>query len=59
VATIDQGITLLTGIAAGERNEEGDYPEGTVNHLVEWRLKQMAKRQLELSALSSPEGRHV
>ncbi|MGL5512607.1 MAG: ATP-dependent protease, partial [Sporomusa sp.] len=39
VATIDQGIEILTGIAAGEANEAGKYPDGTVNALVSQKLK--------------------
>jgi lon-related putative ATP-dependent protease len=59
VETIDQGIELLTGIAAGERNEDGDYPHGTVNHLVQRRLRDMAKRQIELSQAALLKESHV
>ena len=38
VATIDEGIELLTGVPAGERNTKGVYPEGTINRRVEDRL---------------------
>jgi predicted ATP-dependent protease len=41
VETIDQGIELLTGVAAGERQDDGSYPEGTVNYLVDQRLREM------------------
>jgi hypothetical protein len=43
VRTIDQGIQLLTGRAAGERDADRLYPEGTVNRLVEDRLAGFAK----------------
>ena len=59
VETIDQGIELLTGLEAGERNEEGDYPYGTVNHLVQRRLHEMTKKQLELSQAALLKGSHV
>jgi predicted ATP-dependent protease len=49
VKTIDQGIELLTGVNAGERDEDGSYPFGTVNYLVQMRLKKMATKQFELS----------
>jgi lon-related putative ATP-dependent protease len=49
VETIDQGIELLTGIEAGERDEAGDYPYGTVNHRIQRRLREMAKKQIELA----------
>jgi len=42
VATIDEGMEILTGIKAGERREDGTYPKGTVNELVDSRLKEMA-----------------
>ncbi|MCB0000861.1 MAG: hypothetical protein KDE56_34090, partial [Anaerolineales bacterium] len=42
VSTIDEGIELLTGIPAGTANNEGDYPEGTVHHLVQKQLLKMA-----------------
>ncbi len=44
VETIDQGIEILTGVEAGDRDEEGNYPEGTVNYLVEARLTEMAEK---------------
>jgi predicted ATP-dependent protease len=59
VETIDQGIELLTGIEAGERNEEGDYPYGTVNHLVQHRLNEMTRKQVELSHAAFLRGSHV
>jgi len=42
VRTIDQGMEILTGMAPGVRNSQGAYPAGTVNYLVEKRLKEMA-----------------
>ncbi len=48
VETIDQGIELLTGVEAGEPNPEGHYPDGTVNHSVQHRLYEMAKKQIEM-----------
>jgi lon-related putative ATP-dependent protease len=44
VRTIDEGIELLTGISAGQRDSEGLYPEGTVHRLVEDWLKEYAER---------------
>ena len=43
VKTIDEGIELLTGVPAGDRGEDGTYPEGTVHRLVEDRLRQFAE----------------
>lgn len=38
IKTVDEGIEILTGIPAGEKNERGEYPEGTVNFLVQKKL---------------------
>jgi lon-related putative ATP-dependent protease len=43
VKTIDQGIEILTGVKAGERKEDGIFPEGSVNFLVDQRLKTYAE----------------
>jgi lon-related putative ATP-dependent protease len=43
VKTVDQGIEILTGIKAGERKEDGKFPEGSVNHLVDKQLKEYAE----------------
>ncbi len=42
--TIDEGIEILTGIPAGERQSNGAYPEGTVNYAVSHQLGKMAER---------------
>ncbi len=38
VATIDEGLELLTGLPAGSRGPDGAFPEGTVHCRVEERL---------------------
>jgi Predicted ATP-dependent protease len=43
IATIDDGIALLTGREAGARGADGRYPEDTVNGLVEARLAGFAE----------------
>ncbi len=43
VTTINEGIELLTGIAAGEMDEDGDYPERTIHAMVQDRLSQLAQ----------------
>ena len=43
VRTIDEGIEVLTGVPAGVRREDGTYEEGTVNYLVDRRLRDMAE----------------
>ena len=44
VATIDEGIEILTGVKAGERGAEGRFPAGTINRLVEDKLRTFAER---------------
>ncbi len=43
VKTIDRGIELLTGWAAGTQKSDGSYNENTVNFLVDQRLQTLAK----------------
>ena len=43
VHSIDEGIEILTGVPAGERRPNGTFPEGTVNYLVDKRLREMAE----------------
>jgi lon-related putative ATP-dependent protease len=50
VETVDQGIEILTGIPAGEPDAESDYPEGTINGLVQAELIRLAEQRLEFSA---------
>jgi len=42
--TIDEGIGILTDVPAGEKRKNGTYPKGTVNYLVDKRLREMAGR---------------
>ena len=43
VETVDEGISILTGVPAGELQEDGTYPEGTVNALVVQGLRRLAE----------------
>lgn len=42
VETIDQGITLLTGVEAGEADDSGVYPPDSINGKVAARLAELA-----------------
>ncbi|MBR9975591.1 MAG: AAA family ATPase [Bacteroidetes bacterium] len=44
VETVMQGIELLTGVAAGERGKNGQYPADTVFGIVERRLERLYER---------------
>ncbi len=43
IASIDQGIALLTGRPAGTRGADGRYPDGSVYRAVEDRLQRFAE----------------
>ena len=44
VDNIDQGIEILTGVTAGQRGEDGQFPPGTINRRVEDKLRTFAFR---------------
>ena len=43
IKTIDDGIELLTGVPAGKKNKNGEYTVGTVNYLVNEKLKKYSE----------------
>lgn len=49
--TVDEAITLLTGVEAGERDVNGDYPEGSVNGRVEKRLLELSQARANFAKL--------
>jgi len=55
VETIDQGMEILSGLPAGERDEDGRYPEGTINRMVEDRLAEFAERQRQYARANGEE----
>ena len=42
VKTIDEGIEVLSGVPAGQKDEKGNYPFGTINYLVQNKLDKYA-----------------
>lgn len=42
VENVDQAVSLLTGLPAGEADADGNYPEGSVNGRVAARLAELA-----------------
>lgn len=48
ISTIDEGIEILTGISAGDRYEDGQFPLGTINERVETRLRKFAETRIKL-----------
>jgi lon-related putative ATP-dependent protease len=49
VETIDQGIERLTGVEAGTRDEQGAFPDDTINGRVEARLHEFADRRRQFA----------
>ncbi len=43
VRTVDEGIEILTGQPAGAKQPDGTYPEGSLNDLVDQKLKALAQ----------------
>ena len=54
VSTVDEGIELLTGVPAGRRQQDGTFPEGTVNYLVQKRLRELAEKMRGFGSASPP-----
>ncbi|MEG6586331.1 Lon protease family protein [Dendrosporobacter sp. 1207_IL3150] len=48
VKTIDEGIEILTGVEAGVVNSDGNYPEGSVHHLVNKKLNEYTDTLIKL-----------
>jgi predicted ATP-dependent protease len=44
VKTVNEALEILTGSPAGERRPDGTWPEGSINFLVDKRLKEMSKK---------------
>ena len=54
IETVEQGIELLTGVPAGESDDEGRYPEDSINARVVAALGAMSARMRETSAPREP-----
>jgi len=57
IENVDQGMEILTGLEAGERLPDGTYPEGTLNYLVDKRLKELARGLKDYAAEERPKSR--
>ncbi len=42
IKTIDEGIEILTGVSAGQKQKDGKYPKDTLNYLVNLKLQELA-----------------
>ena len=59
IATIDQGIAVLTGVPAGERGVDGLYPPETINGRAEARLRMYAEKARQYGGDSGQADRGV
>ncbi|UCG89445.1 MAG: AAA family ATPase [Gemmatimonadota bacterium] len=50
IASVNEGIQLLTGMETALRDASGQYPEGSLNHLVEQRLRKYAEQKRAFSS---------
>jgi hypothetical protein len=57
VATIDQGIEILTGRPAGVRDGEGRFPSDSINGRVEAKLREYAAMRRRYGTDQSAERR--
>ena len=55
VDEVDQAMTILTGVEAGERDEEGAFDPESVNGMVEARLRELAEQALAFSSKNKGE----
>jgi predicted ATP-dependent protease len=55
VQTIAQGIEILTGIEAGARDADGEFPAGSINYRVKARLIDFADKRRAFAAESTKE----
>jgi lon-related putative ATP-dependent protease len=49
VRLVDEGIEVLTGVKAGVKQEDGTYEQGSVNHLVNERLREFAETLMDFA----------
>ena len=56
IGTIDQGIEVLTGVAAGERDGDGLFPAATINRMVEDKLADLADARRRFGAAGASGG---
>ena len=47
VSHVDQCLEILTGLPAGEPDENGEFPDGSVNHKIRQRLLGFANQLQE------------
>lgn len=56
IRTVDQGLELLTGMAAGDADTNNVFPDNTVNGMVQKHLTEMAEQKRSFSSGQSETG---
>ena len=56
IETVDEGMEILTSTAVGTRGADGKFPKGTVNNLVDERLRGLAKSLKEFGRQKAKPG---
>jgi lon-related putative ATP-dependent protease len=56
IQTIDEGMEILTGKKMGKRDTEGQFPEGSINYMVEQKLNHFANIRREYASSLKPNG---
>ncbi|MCD6075365.1 MAG: putative ATP-dependent protease, partial [Rhodospirillales bacterium] len=54
VATIDQGLEILTGLPAGEADADGEFPIGSVNREVVSKLRHHTRTAIRMAREAAP-----
>ncbi|MGA2936623.1 MAG: ATP-binding protein [Syntrophobacteraceae bacterium] len=57
VTTVEEGLSILTGMDAGKLQEDGSYPEGTVYRKADDRLKEISEIVRKFSKELEAEGK--
>lgn len=48
--TVDEGMEILTGLPAGARKKDGTYAKGTINYIVDKKLRSMTEKLGKLAS---------
>ena len=54
MSSVDEAIEVLTGVPAGLPDEQGNIPEGSINHLVASQIAEMTEMRQSFNRPASP-----
>ncbi|MDT8404727.1 ATP-binding protein [Sulfuriflexus sp.] len=55
VSNIDECMQILTGLETGERDQQGNFPKGSLNYRITARLIEFAENRQEFASKKKPE----